>query len=198
MSATGQGARRHRVTGLLAVGALLLTVVPPVEAHRLRVFAFAEDGRIQGSAYFVGGAPAAGARLRVRDPAGNLLAEPVADAAGEFAFAVAGPVDHRIVADSGDGHQARWTVTAAEAQPGSRPAGDPGDGPPASRAEGAATDLGAVVERAVARQLRPLREQLLACEEQTRFRDVLGGLGYILGLAGLAAWWRRGRAPRAR
>ena len=67
--------------------------------------------------------------------------------------------------------------------------------PPARRWPEA--DLARLVEQAVARQVRPLREELLACQEQTRFRDVLGGLGYILGLAGLAAWWRvrpQGRA----
>jgi hypothetical protein len=58
--------------------------------------------------------------------------------------------------------------------------------------------LEAAIERAVARQIGPLREQLLAAQERVLLRDVLGGLGYILGLTGLALWWTsRGRArPR--
>lgn len=46
------------------------------------------------------------------------------------------------------------------------------------------------IEQAVARAVRPLREQLALERERARLRDVLGGIGYILGLAGLWAWWR--------
>jgi nickel transport protein len=47
----------------------------------------------------------------------------------------------------------------------------------------------AAIERAVARQVRPLRKETLAAREAARLRDVLGGLGYILGLTGLGLWW---------
>jgi nickel transport protein len=50
--------------------------------------------------------------------------------------------------------------------------------------------LTAAIELAVARQLRPLREELAAASSRTSLRDVLGGIGYILGLAGIALWWR--------
>lgn len=45
-----------------------------------------------------------------------------------------------------------------------------------------------VVDRAVARQLRPLIEAQVATEGRVRFNDVMGGVGMIVGLAGLAAW----------
>ena len=47
-------------------------------------------------------------------------------------------------------------------------------------------DLQQQIETALARQLRPLREQLDAWQEQIWLHDILGGLGYIIGLAGLA------------
>jgi nickel transport protein len=49
------------------------------------------------------------------------------------------------------------------------------------------------IERAVARQIRPLREQLVAAEDRIRLQDILGGIGYIIGLTGLALWWRSRR-----
>ena len=70
---------------------------------------------------------------------------------------------------------------------------------PAPTGPAAAPDaaLEAAVERAVARQVRPLREELAAAQDRATLRDVLGGLGYILGLAGLALWWdARRRGPR--
>jgi nickel transport protein len=58
-------------------------------------------------------------------------------------------------------------------------------------------DLAVLVEQAVARQIRPLREELAGAQGQASLRDVLGGVGYILGLAGLLAWWRSRRASGA-
>ncbi len=52
------------------------------------------------------------------------------------------------------------------------------------------------LEQAVARQVRPLREALAEAQGQASFRDLLGGLGYIAGLAGLGLWWARRREQR--
>lgn len=185
------------------LAAALLAASPELGAHRLKVFAFAEAGRVEGSVYFVGGAAAPGASITVLGPDGEELASPEVNAAGEFAFQVADPVDHRIVAATGDGHQARWSVGAAElgfaAGTSSRgPAGGAASRDGAPPAAGPPDDLAALVEQAVARQIVPLRRQLVACDEQARLRDVLGGLGYILGLAGLAAWWRSRRPAGGR
>ncbi|WP_207148805.1 hypothetical protein [Lamprobacter modestohalophilus] len=56
--------------------------------------------------------------------------------------------------------------------------------------------LGHAVEQAVARQILPLREALAEAQAQASFRDLLGGLGYIAGLAGLGLWWTRRREQR--
>jgi nickel transport protein len=101
------------------------------------------------------------------------------------------------VGDAGQGHRGLFTV-AEEELPESIPA--PGelapvvpatdvDTHPASVAEAQAlpADFDTRVEAAVARQLRPLREQLNGYETTIRIRDVMGGIGYLFGLAGLIA-----------
>jgi nickel transport protein len=113
-------------------------------------------------------------------------------------------VDHRVVAETGDGHRAEWRVSAAELAPGfpgvpsQTPEGGAGPGGAPSNGCLAEVDLAAQIEQAVARQVRPLREDLLAAQGTAGLRDVLGGIGYILGLAGLLAWWqsRPSRGPR--
>ena len=57
-------------------------------------------------------------------------------------------------------------------------------------------DLEARIERAIARQIGPLREELANYDDKVRWHDVLGGLGYILGITGLGCWLieRRRRA----
>jgi nickel transport protein len=176
--------------------------VAPAQAHKLKVFAFADGARIGGSVYFAGGGPAAGVVVRIRDRSGGLLAELTSAADGSFRYTARAPVEHRVVAESADGHRAEWRVGAAELAggfPGSAPAG----GRTADAAAPAAVEPSpdgldpltrAAIERALSRQLAPLRAELLAQRDALRLRDILGGLGYIFGIAGLALWWhsRRG------
>ncbi len=182
----------------------LLLPSPLLQAHLLKVFASAEGSRIDGSAYFVGGTKASGATITVRTPSGRVLAVLHPDADGQFSYTATTRADHVIVADTGDGHRAQWTVRADELagvlpapagnvenpQPHPEPAKPAAAPPPDTEAH-----LVVVVERAVARQVRPLREELQAYQDRIWMHDVLGGLGYILGLAGLVMWWR-GRRDR--
>ena len=176
---------------------LVLTLVAtPVFAHGIQVFAFADGDRIEGSAHFAGGGVARGARIRVLDAQGGLLAELEPDAEGVFSYRARAPVDHLIVAETGDGHRAEWRVSAAELGPGFPEAAAEGaasEGCVAGRSfadASARSELTALIEQAVARQVRPLREELLAAQGRASLRDVLGGIGYLFGLAGVLMWWR--------
>ena len=66
--------------------------------------------------------------------------------------------------------------------------------PPKAPCRGAATDLAGdqtlarLVDQAVSRHVAPLREQLEGYEQKVRWHDILGGIGYIIGLAGMAAY----------
>jgi nickel transport protein len=172
---------------LLCVALLLLALpATSASAHKLKVFAFAEGETIRGLVYFSGNGPAQGTRIQVFDPDGVLLAEATTDREGHFTIIAARRVDHRIGADSGDGHHAEYVVRADELSPAL----------PAIIGSSAA-ELETMIERAVARQVGPLREQLDAFEDRVRWHDVLGGLGYILGITGIACYLiaRRNRQP---
>lgn len=52
-------------------------------------------------------------------------------------------------------------------------------------------ELQAMIEQAVARQVKPLRQELAAYKEKAGFQDILGGIGYIFGLCGLGIWWQQ-------
>lgn len=189
--------------------ALLLVFLPltPASAHKLRAFAYAEGATINGSVFFAINAPAQGAHICVIDPIGVIVAETISDAQGRFRVVAHQRVDHRIVVDAGDGHHSEYTVAAAEL-PMSLPAPATGSavsaipaGPGQSDVANALSKtseeaLEAIIERAVARQIGPIREQLVSYEDKVRWRDVLGGLGYILGITGLALWLRSGREKR--
>jgi nickel transport protein len=58
-----------------------------------------------------------------------------------------------------------------------------------------AAEVAADVDRAVARQIKPLLEESMSAESHIRLTDILGGLGWIAGLAGLGLAFARRRRP---
>jgi nickel transport protein len=74
----------------------------------------------------------------------------------------------------------------------------PAESTPVQKAEAAAAPLPAEIEKALEKaldkKLAPIMRTLAEMREQkVRLTDVLGGLGYILGLVGIAAYFKRRR-----
>jgi nickel transport protein len=202
----------------IALAALGVALAPlPAAAHRLKVFATVEGGTVSGYAFFIGGGRPGGAQVTFRDAAGRTLGAAVTDAEGAFAFTPSRPEAVTVVVDAGDGHAAEASLAAdrfasaaaATAAPGTvdAPPGAP-SGPAsgasapavAAGASAAACDpaaLAALVDTAVARQIRPLLEAQAEADGRVRFNDVMGGIGMIVGLAGAALWASARRGPRA-
>jgi nickel transport protein len=193
--------RGRRFRARLGLAAALALGAAPALPHGLEVFAYADGARIEGAARFAGGT-AGGIRILVKDRAGTTLAELTPSTDGSFTYEARRAAEHLVVAESADGHRAEWRVTADELAagfPSSR--GGPGIGAaPPSAVPAAALDplVEAAIGRAVARQIAPLRRELATARRQARLQDVLGGIGYILGLAGLGLWWRGRRPERPR
>ena len=75
-----------------------------------------------------------------------------------------------------------------------KPAGDRRAAPAGDDAALAAL-VAAEVDKAVARQIRPLLEASAAAEARLRLNDILGGLGWIAGLVGVGLVVARRRKP---
>lgn len=183
----------RRVLPVLLLPVLLLSL--PAQAHKLKLFVAAEGAVIGGTAYFSGGAKAAGIGGTVQAPDGSTLAEIRTGEDGGFRFEAKSRMDHTITLDGGDGHAASMILAAAEL-PETLPAGMASVTPPIRTAIPAETMTAEMVEAAVARQIRPLRQQLDAYEDKVRLHDILGGIGMIFGVFGAVAWWSaRRRSP---
>ena len=177
----------------------------PAQAHKVRLFAQVEDGVIRGYGYFSKSSRAQNRPLIVYGPGGEELGRTQTDAQGEFSFKPRVRCDHRLVLDAGEGHQGEFTVRAAELPQDLEPQGQGASGPgqekvgpapeekkdPDPRADPG--ELDRVVSAALARELEPLKKQLAALrlqlndyEDKVRWHDVLGGIGFIVGLAGAA------------
>lgn len=174
------------------------------QAHRMDLYVYVDGAVIHGeTAYAPSGAPDSG-QVRIFTPDGATLAELELEAGGTFRYQTPVRADLRIEVDTPDAHRATYTLSEDEL-PAGLPAWDPDalpeledesvspeamtpprpDTPEVTLDQGA---IAAAVDQAVSRQTSVLRNEIARIEQQLRFRDILGGLGYIAGVVGLLAY----------
>lgn len=195
----------RRFAFAIAMAALaLMAGNTPALAHKMKVFASATGSTVSGYAYFNADSRAMQTKVTVLGADGSTVYEGLTDDQGQFAFQATRRMDHVISVDGNDGHMASFTITAAEL-PDSLPPASSGNAVPTASAPASPSaqadaiavsgDLRAFIDQSVSRQIRPLREQIDAYQEKIWWHDVIGGIGYIVGLAGLAFGWAN-RKPR--
>ncbi len=189
------------VCGSMVLTLFLLCPVPAL-AHKLYVFAQVEGNSIQGRAYFPGDVPAQESVVIARDPSGRELGRTTTDNEGKFTFPAREHVDYCLTAETPDGHRATYTVRAAELPdnlPGSASTTASGaevvsqetnhSGMPATSAGKENEPVGGQLSE-LRKQIQELRRQIYESDQRLRFRDFLGGIGFILGLAGVAFYMK--------
>ena len=171
--------------------ALLLCVVllfsQDAFAHKVKIFATAEDNMVTGTVYFPGRGKARNVTVSVLDAQDNHLGQTVTNDVGEFFYAVQHTCNHVFLVDTGDGHMARFIIEREELS-GDLPELDAPvtkDPAPVVLSEQQLTEE--IINKIVSRQVRLLRKQLEKYEETIRMRDIIGGIGYIVGIMGLLA-----------
>lgn len=171
----------------LLVLSVLLLAASPALAHRINIFALDEGGEIYTESTFAGKRPVKHGVIRVYNAGGTVVFTGETNDKGELTFPRPEPGALTVEVDAGMGHKSSWDLEPSGAV--EAPAGVTGEPAPQAHPVGpgfADRDwerLAQVVDTAVAKALH--RQQ-----EETRVRDVIGGLGYIVGLLGMAAWVR--------
>jgi hypothetical protein len=154
------------------------------------VYAIGED--VEGEIGFSNGdMAAAGNVVFVRDASGAQITVVETDDEGFFAFTATQRIDHYIFSDLGSGHVFNYVLPADEL-PDSL-----GSIVTVKAVEAVLSDsdldphsaqLKVMIEKAVAKQIRPLRKELNEFKEKASLQDMLGGIGYIFGLCGVGIW----------
>lgn len=170
----------------------LVVLAVPAEAHRLKLFAQVTGGTIAGYVFYIGGGRPEGADILVATPEGKEIGRLKTGKGGAFTFTPSKPGRYSLTLAAGDGHFASLDISTD----GTPAAASPLPTAPTSSPQPANLDarIAQAVDAAVARQIRPLLEAYDAAEGRIRFNDLVGGLGWIAGLAGLWAWFRSRRS----
>ena len=174
----------------------LIITAPTALAHKVSIFAWVEAGQVHTESKFSGGKKVKAGKIEVFDHEENKVLEGATDAQGHFSFPVPSKATSlNIVLKAGMGHGNHWIITAQElgaAGPATTPEEMDGTEPEANSpmAENGDSLSDQTVQRIVGRvmdqKLAPIKAHM---EDQAwGLRDILGGLGYILGLVGLASY----------
>lgn len=158
-------------------------------AHKIHVFAWVSGDTVTVESGFSGNRPLIRGNVTVKDnKSDEVLLQGVGDEKGIFTFPLPAKVKEKatdllIVVTGSEGHRSEWLVPAteylAEASP-SKPAAPNGMNN---------SDLKKMLEELIRQELAPIKRSLAESRQnKPGFRDIMGGIGYLLGFAGLAAW----------
>lgn len=188
---------------LLAFMTLLSFSLMPVHGHNVVGGVYAIGNQIEGEIGFSNGDMAAqGTEIKVSDAQGNLLGMIETDSEGLFVFTAQQRIDHQFFANLSSGHVLELLLPADEL-PESLPSGKTDSSVELSQKpqtsqlstpvnfSGDQVALQQMIEKAVAKQVKPLRQELAEYKEKASLQDVIGGIGYIFGLCGIGIWWRQ-------
>ena len=197
----------------LFMAALLLLFCSLALAHNVTVFAWVEGDTVHVESKFSGGRRPVAAPVEVYDSRGNLLLKGATDEKGEFSFKVPKKTEMKVVLLAGMGHKGEWiipfsdletvsadaTAQAAETNSQSSISTDPNQaksaiptvsGNPVPAGYVTAADIRNAVESALDTKLKPVMKLLVETRQSgPSVTDILGGIGYIFGLIGVAAYY---------
>ena len=189
--------KRHdiqRLPLMLLIAALLIALSnPPALAHKVTVFAWVEGNTVYTESKFMGGNKVRNAQILVFDGEGAQLLEGTTDERGEFSFKVPKLADLTVVLNAGMGHRAEWRITESEIREAAGTSeGKPALEPSQQQAVGLnREEIKELIEDSLDRKLRPIMRMM--AESRSRgpsVTEIVGGIGYIFGLMGLALYFR--------
>ena len=199
---------KHKVICLAF--ALLWLLPVPVSAHKVMIFAWVEGDTIHTQSKFSGGKRTKNTRVLVYDPNDILLLEGKTDENGMFSFKIPKRTELKIVLKASMGHMAAWkipveeitgsqsesnilatveevTATSPSSSESIKIAGEVSE---PSTMELRKKEIQEIIDTSLDKKLRPITEMLAdSMECGPGITEIMGGIGYILGLVGVALYF---------
>lgn len=179
--------------------AAMLCMAAAAEAHKVNVFAYVDGNTVVTDSGYSRSKRVHDGIIEVYDAAtGKLLLSGQTDTNGKFDFQIpeearAGRMDLRLLLKAGTGHQAEWVVKYNEYGAAKGPFAAPAEEEEHTHVAvaKAPTAEAADVEAIVRRELEPIKRMLADMNQAgPSTTEIIGGIGYIFGLFGVAAYFK--------
>lgn len=197
---------------------LICLCAQSANAHKVNVFAYAENGSVYAEGYFVDGAKCKNSLVEVVDnKTGEKLLEGKTDENGQFSFDIPRATSIKLILHAGTGHRNEYTLTEEEVREAMLRAEKeegklavkgketvPEEKPRTTEQQASikhekksahvtSEDIDAAIERAIDKKLQPVMRILLNLQEKSEkpgLTEILGGIGYIIGILGIIAYFK--------
>lgn len=196
-------AKSWHVLPLLSLFMACFLLFPALShAHKIRVFAWVAGDTVTVESGFSGGRPLVQGTVDVQNAAtGISLLQGKSNKQGIFTFSLAKTVKEkgmglRIIVSAGEGHRNEWLLQTADYPQGVGQDKNKttGASPVSDQITSGPSDTETVtriLDQLLEEKLAPIRRSLAQAEDQTpKLTDILGGIGYLIGLAGIIAWMK--------
>ena len=204
-----------RFLGFVFFFVIFFSGINPAHAHKVMVFAWVDGDTVFTQSKFSGGKKVKGGKIAVYNTHEKILLEGKTDDKGEFSFKVPEKTTLKIILYAGAGHRAEWTVPKEDIEEvsGEKPSestlkkpqakmptntipsepieNQADEMPQAPQPPGPGADeIEQAVERALDKKLKPVIKMLSeSLDHGPTVSEILGGIGYILGLMGVGAYF---------
>ncbi|HUV50680.1 MAG TPA: hypothetical protein VMW78_06645 [Anaerolineae bacterium] len=195
---------------------LLITfAAAPAFAHKVTIFAWVEGDTIYTQSKFSKGRKAKGSLVTLSDMEGNKLLEGTTNEKGECSFKIPQKTGLKVVLKASMGHMAEWKIpveeiAASQASQNKTPeaciisditspsnlsgseadAKQPIPGPTSLQKE----EIRRLIDESLDQKLSPIINMLADSQDQDPgISEVMGGIGYIFGLVGVALYFTNRR-----
>ena len=162
-------------------------------AHKVTIFGWLEGDTVFTESKFSGGKKAINAPVVIFDKDGKKLLEGKTDNKGEFSFKIPKVTDLRIVLNAAMGHKAEWMIPESEI----REAGPIVEKNSAAEPSGPISvglskeEVQKIVEDSLDKKLRPIVRMMTESKDtKPSLTEIIGGIGYIFGLMGVALYFK--------
>ena len=180
---------------------IIMMINIPVFAHKVNVFAYVEGDKVYSESYFNDGKKCVDSKIEVFDNRENKLLEGLTDEEGMFSFDIPPEEvidgDLRIVLIASMGHRAEYIIRTDELGDVVELIEEKIEEPvSAVSPEVSSFDLKEIqllIENALDEKLEPIMREMREIkkfqEDRISPTDIVGGIGYIIGIFGIIAYF---------
>jgi len=164
-------------------------------AHKVNIFAYVEGDKVYTESYFNDGKKCINSKIEVFDNQENKLLEGLTNAEGEFSFEVPQEDgDLKLVLTASMGHRAEYIISADELGDTVGSIKEKFEEPVSVVSPEVSSldlkEIQSLIEDALDKKLEPiLREIKRSQEHKISPTEIIGGIGYIVGIFGIVAYF---------
>ena len=186
---------------LIFIFLIIIIMDASVFAHKVNIFAYVEGDKVYSESYFNDGKKCVDSKIEVFENQGNILLEGLTDEEGMFSFEIPSEDviggDLKVVLSASMGHRAEYIIRADELRKVAELIEEKLEEPiTVISPEVSSFDLKEIqslIEDTLDEKLKPMMREMREIKKSQEDRilptEIIGGVGYIIGIFGIIAYF---------